>query len=77
MPAGLVLDVSLFDEGKPSFPLLSNRLLHRSSDAPVAFVAFDVLYADASATTSLRFAERRSRSESIEIESPSPWSDIR
>jgi bifunctional non-homologous end joining protein LigD len=72
MPAGLVLDGELvaFDDGKPSFPLLSNRLLHRNSDAPVTFVAFDVLYADGEAATSLAFTERRSLLESIRLESP-------
>jgi len=72
MPAGLVLDGELvaFHVGKPSFPLLCSRLLHPNSDAPVTFVAFDVLYVDGAATTSLTFAERRPLLESIEIESP-------
>jgi hypothetical protein len=53
VPPGLVLDGELvaFDDGRPSFPLLSNRVLHRNSDAAVTFVAFDVLFADSAAST--------------------------
>src|SRR5437588_8607491 len=72
LPAGLVLDGELvaFADGKPSFPLLCNRLLHRNSDAAVTFVAFDVLYADGAATTSLSFSERRALLESLALDSP-------
>src|SRR4051812_41747308 len=61
LPVGLMLDGELvaFADGRPSFPLLCNRLLHRNSDAAVTFVAFDVLYADGSTASSLPFAERR------------------
>ena len=45
-------------------------LLHRNSDAAVTFVAFDVLYADAAAATSLPFAERRGLLESLPLNSP-------
>ena len=72
VPTGLVLDGELiaFDDGRPSFPLLCNQVLHRNSEASVTFVAFDVLYPDGGDTMPLPLAERRAVLKSLPLESP-------
>jgi ATP-dependent DNA ligase len=46
LPAGLVLDgelVALGKDGLPSFPRLSDRVLHGRDGIPISYVVFDVL----------------------------------
>lgn len=46
LPAGLALDgelVAFGDDGRPSFPLLSARILHSKRTIAVKYVIFDVL----------------------------------
>src|ERR671932_539599 len=46
LPSGLLLDgelVSLGDDGRPSFPALSRRVLHGRLSIPVVLMIFDVL----------------------------------
>src|SRR5262249_30804442 len=51
--------VALGEDGWPSFPLVSRRLLHGERSIPVAFVVFDVLEVDGESVMSLSFRERR------------------
>jgi len=62
LPEGLVLDgelIALGDDGLPSFPRLSNRILHGHEDIHVTFVIFDVLAQDGESTMELPYAKRR------------------
>jgi bifunctional non-homologous end joining protein LigD len=74
----VVLDgevVALGPEGTPSFQTLQRRM-HvvsphdvrvRMVDTPVIFLAFDMLRLDGSLTVDLRYAERRSRLEELDL----------
>jgi ATP-dependent DNA ligase len=49
-----------FDEtGRPSWPLLCRRILHRERDIPVTFVLFDVLVHQSDNVMRLPYTERR------------------
>jgi ATP-dependent DNA ligase len=51
-PARGVFDGELvaFEDGQLDFVALTDRILLRSGDAPIAFIVFDVLYLDGSST---------------------------
>jgi bifunctional non-homologous end joining protein LigD len=62
LPPGLVLDgelVAFDNDGKPSFPAVADRLLHRRSRVSVTFVVFDVLARDGESLLSWPLAGRR------------------
>jgi bifunctional non-homologous end joining protein LigD len=62
LPEGLVLDgelVALGDDGRPSFPRLSNRILHGHDGVAVTYIVFDVLACDGESTMALPYSERR------------------
>src|SRR4051812_4137184 len=70
LPGGLVLDgelVALGDDGLPSFPRLSNRVLHGHRDIAVAFVIFDVLAVAGESTMGLPYNERREILDGLEL----------
>jgi bifunctional non-homologous end joining protein LigD len=53
LPEGLVLDgelIALGDDGLPSFPRISERVLHGRNGIPISYVIFDVLVCDAVAS---------------------------
>jgi bifunctional non-homologous end joining protein LigD len=69
---GLVLDgelVAFGADGRPSFPLLCERMLHRSS-APIAFayLAFDVLSANGQSVIRQPFSVRRHLLDELDVE---------
>jgi bifunctional non-homologous end joining protein LigD len=71
---GLLLDGELvaFDEdGLPSFPLLCERMLHRSSrPIPFAYMVFDVLSVDGESVMRHPFSVRRHLLDEYDVETP-------
>src|ERR687887_399750 len=48
LPKGLILDgelVAFGADGKPDFPLLSERMLHGRTGVPIRYMVFDLLHA--------------------------------
>jgi bifunctional non-homologous end joining protein LigD len=74
LPRDAVFDgeVVAFADGRPHFPLVCDRLLHRDSSIPLTFVIFDVLALDGEATTYLPYRERRQLLENVKFGS-GPW----
>jgi bifunctional non-homologous end joining protein LigD len=76
LPSGLVLDgelVAFGDDGRPSFPLLSARVLHGKRTIPVKLMVFDVLGVDGHSVMANPYADRRTLLESLDLEGPA-WS---
>src|SRR5918992_4559192 len=74
LPAGLILDgelIALGDDGLPSFPRLSERVLHRHDGIGVSYVIFDVLACDGHSVMASPYAERRRLLEELELDGPS------
>jgi bifunctional non-homologous end joining protein LigD len=75
LPSGLVLDgelVAFGDDGRPSFPLLSRRMLHGHRAISVKLMIFDVLRVDGHDVACNAYLQRRALLESLEL-SASPW----
>jgi bifunctional non-homologous end joining protein LigD len=73
LPPGLILDgelVAFDNDGRPSFPAISDRLLHRRSRAPVTLVAFDLLAREGESMLSWPLSERRAALEELRLERP-------
>jgi bifunctional non-homologous end joining protein LigD len=73
LPGGLVLDgelVAVDREGRPSFPLLVSRLLHRRPAIPVTLVVFDVLRVEGEDAMCLPYEERRALLEALDLNGP-------
>lgn len=71
LPRGLILDgelISLGDDGLPSFPRLSERVLHGHKGIAVSYVIFDVLACDGHSVMDNSYAERRALLEDLELE---------
>jgi len=62
--------ISLGDDGLPSFPRLSNRILHGHEGFAVTYVIFDVLAHDGESTMALPYSERRRILESLALHGP-------
>jgi bifunctional non-homologous end joining protein LigD len=61
-PAGLVVDGELIgwgEDGLPSFPALSARMLHGRDGVAVTYFVFDLLAVDGESTMLMPFYERR------------------
>lgn len=56
------------EDGAPSFPLLSRRMLHGVRTIPVAYAVFDVLALDGASTVHLPYSRRRELLESLELD---------
>ena len=70
LPAGLVLDGELVawgEDGLPSFPLLSARMLRKRSGIGVSYLIFDVLAYEGEPTMQLPYQERRERLEQLDL----------
>ena len=70
LPEGLALDgelVAVDDDGRPSFPRLSNRVLHGHDGIVLTFVIFDVLAEDGKSTMALPYTARRSILERLDL----------
>jgi bifunctional non-homologous end joining protein LigD len=73
LPQGLGLDgelVGLGDDGLPSFPRLSARVLRGRDGIAVTFVVFDVLARDGRSTLEFAYSERRRILESLNLHGP-------
>jgi bifunctional non-homologous end joining protein LigD len=73
LPPGLVLDgelVAFGDDGRPSFPLLSQRVLRKRPSIPVVLIIFDVLRVEGEDTMCLPYSERRTLLEALELDGP-------
>ncbi|MDQ3821677.1 MAG: hypothetical protein M3321_00340 [Actinomycetota bacterium] len=74
LPSGLVLDgelVALGDDGRPSFPLLSSRVLHGKRTIAVKYMIFDVLRVDGLDVMGNAHADRSALLEELELEGAS------
>ena len=74
LPAGVVLDGELvaFEDGRPHFPLVCERLLHGDRSVPLTYVVFDVLAVDGKPVTSQPYRERRAILDSLNLDR-GPW----
>jgi bifunctional non-homologous end joining protein LigD len=74
LPAGCVFDGELvaFDEGKPHFPLVCERLLYGSEGVALTYVIFDLLAIDDEAAHDLAYRDRRKRLEELDL-GRGPW----
>ena len=73
LPKGLILDgelIALGDDGLPSFPRLSERVLHGHSGIAVSYVIFDVLACDGHSVMEKSYAERRALLGELELHGP-------
>jgi bifunctional non-homologous end joining protein LigD len=73
LPTGLALDGELVAFGpdrRPSFPLLSRRLLGPRTPVPVVLVVFDVLRVEGEDAMCLPYRERRALLEALELDGP-------
>jgi bifunctional non-homologous end joining protein LigD len=73
LPRGLVLDgelVTFGDDGRPSFPLLSKRILHKRLGIPVVLMIFDVLRVQGEDAMCLPYSKRRSLLEALDLDGP-------
>jgi bifunctional non-homologous end joining protein LigD len=73
LPEGLVLDgelLSLGDDGLPSFPRLSARVLHGHREIPVVYVIFDVLVHGRESSMGLPYSERREILNGLDLRGP-------
>jgi bifunctional non-homologous end joining protein LigD len=71
LPTGLVLDgelVAFGDDGRPSFPLLSRRVLNGHRSIPVKLMVFDVLRVEEHDLMCNAYAERRALLEALELD---------
>jgi bifunctional non-homologous end joining protein LigD len=70
LPERLVLDgelIAVGDDGLPSFPRLSERVLHGRDGIAVTLVIFDVLVNDGASTMALPYSERRRILDSLAL----------
>jgi bifunctional non-homologous end joining protein LigD len=73
LPSGLVLDgelVAFGDDGRPSFPLLSRRVLHKRPRIPVVLMIFDVLRVQGEDAMCLPYSRRRALLEALDLDGP-------
>jgi bifunctional non-homologous end joining protein LigD len=73
LPMGLILDgelIALGDDGLPSFPRLSERVLHGHEGIPISYVIFDVHACDGQSVMASTYAEGRQLLEELELEGP-------
>ena len=72
-PADVQLDgelVALDERGHPDFHRLGRRMLHGDTSVPITYMVFDVLAVEGKATTALRYSERRTLLEQLEVDGP-------
>jgi bifunctional non-homologous end joining protein LigD len=74
LPVHGVFDGELvaFEEGRPHFPLVCDRLLHRDSAVPLTYLIFDVLELDGEPTIALPYRERRALLDDLDF-GAGPW----
>jgi bifunctional non-homologous end joining protein LigD len=62
--------VAFGDDGRPSFPLFSQRMLMRRPLIPVVLMVFDVLRVEGEEAMCLPYRERRALLEVLELDGP-------
>jgi bifunctional non-homologous end joining protein LigD len=74
LPAEAILDgeIVAFADGRPHFPLVCDRLLHRDKSIPLTYVIFDLLALDGEPTMSLLYRERRELLGALSL-GDGPW----
>jgi bifunctional non-homologous end joining protein LigD len=73
LPIRAVLDgelVAFGDDGKPDFPSICERMLHRHAEIPITFLIFDVLSVDGRDLTRQPYCERRRLLEELGLAGP-------
>ena len=79
LPEGLVLDGELGawgDDGRPSFPRLCERMLHRRAGIAVTYVVFDVHEVAGLSTMRQSYRERRAILEALGVDKPAVVGDV-
>jgi bifunctional non-homologous end joining protein LigD len=61
-----------FADGRPHFPLVGDRLLHRDASVALTYVIFDVLELDGEPKIALPYHDRRALLDSLEL-AAGPW----
>jgi bifunctional non-homologous end joining protein LigD len=74
LPATGIFDgeIIAWDDGRPYFPLVCDRLLHGDRSVPLTYVVFDVLELEGERTTTLAYADRRRLLENVQL-GAGPW----
>jgi bifunctional non-homologous end joining protein LigD len=74
LPVHGVFDGELvaFADGRPHFPLVCDRLLHRDGSVALTYVIFDVLELDGEPTMSRPYRERRALLDELDV-GAGPW----
>jgi bifunctional non-homologous end joining protein LigD len=74
LPAGCVFDGELvaFEDGKPHFPLVCDRLLHGDTRIPLMLVIFDVRVIDGAPVIAKPYRERRALLDNLDLDR-GPW----
>ena len=65
-------EIIAWDDGRPYFPLVCQRLLHGDRSVPLTFVIFDVLELHGEPTAGLAYDDRRRMLEDLEL-GVGPW----
>jgi bifunctional non-homologous end joining protein LigD len=74
LPADTVFDgeIVAFENGRPHFPLVCDRLLHGDRSVPLNYVIFDVLRLEGEPTLRLPYRERRQLLDGLKL-GDGPW----
>ncbi len=74
LPADAIFDgeIVAFANGRPHFPLVCDRLLHRDTSIPLMYVIFDVLAIEGEPTLHLSYRARRQLLENVKL-GRGPW----
>jgi bifunctional non-homologous end joining protein LigD len=74
LPAEAAFDgeIVAFADGRPHFPLVCDRLLHRDSSVPLTYVIFDVVALVGESTIHLPYRQRRELLDNLEL-GDGPW----
>jgi bifunctional non-homologous end joining protein LigD len=78
LPADLLLDGELVgwgEDGLPSFPALSARVLHGRDGVAVTYFVFDLLALDGESTMAMPFYERRRLLDGLDLNGPA-WKTV-
>jgi bifunctional non-homologous end joining protein LigD len=65
-------EIVAWDDGRPHFPLVCQRLVHGDRSVPLTFVIFDVLELAGDQTMALSYADRRLLLEDVRL-GDGPW----
>ena len=74
LPAEAIFDgeIIAFSDGRPHFPLVCDRLLHRKRSVRLTYAIFDLLALDGESTIALPYNERRQLLDGLKL-GRGPW----